>query len=298
MRDAAVGLDTRGVVLEGGGRVDADYVVLATGSTYAYPARPRPGRRTSAGALADLQATHDELALATRVLVLGAGPVGLELAGEIRDVWPDKGIVVVGRGAELLPGYLPEIREDLRRQLVALDIELRLGTRLVALPTTPDGRFGAFVVATDTGEELGADVWFTSFGSQVNTGWLRGSPAVTLTDDGRVPVDEHLRVLGQDRVYALGDITDLPDPKMATWAQTQAPVVIENITCQLEGRAPDTMHAPASGLRILLPLGTRGGVGQLPGPTGPPAPAPLQTVIDRKGADLFTARFADRFRRL
>ena len=97
---------------------------------------------------------------------------------------------------------------------------------------------------------------------------------MTLTDDGTVPVDEHLNVVGQHRIFALGDIADLTDPKMATWAQTQAPVVIENITSLLEGRAPTATYEPATQQRIFLPLGTRAGVGQLPTPTGGVTPAP------------------------
>ncbi|WP_207934544.1 hypothetical protein [Actinomadura sp. KC06] len=45
---------------------------------------------------------------------------------------------------------------------------------------------------------------------------------------------------------------------------------------------------------ILLPLGPRGGVGQMPAEGGPsvlPAPA----VAEYKGADLFTGRFAELF---
>ncbi|MFL6110957.1 MAG: FAD-dependent oxidoreductase, partial [Catenulispora sp.] len=39
VRDHAVGVDPRGVQLASGGRVDADYVVLASGSSYSFPAK-------------------------------------------------------------------------------------------------------------------------------------------------------------------------------------------------------------------------------------------------------------------
>jgi NADH dehydrogenase FAD-containing subunit len=98
-------------------------------------------------------------------------------------------------------------------------------------------------------------------------------------------------------VYALGDIADLADAKMATHAQTQALVVAENLRAQLKGEPPDAVYKPAPVRRIFLPLGTRGGVGQLPMPDGRPSPAALETVIQRKGADLFTARLSERFSR-
>ncbi|BCJ38586.1 NADH dehydrogenase [Actinocatenispora thailandica] len=295
LRDLAASVDAGGVTLAGGGRLDADYLVLATGSSYSYPARPRQAATSAAQALAELRATHDQLARAERVLILGAGPVGLELAGEIREAWPHKGIVVVDPAAEILPGFLPEVRRELRRQLDALGIELRLGTALDGLPPFEDGTAGTFTVSTTGGEKITADIWFRSFGARVNTGYLADGKLVALTDRATVPVDEHLAVRGHRHVYAVGDIADLPDAKMATHAQTQALVVVENVRAQLRGEPPRSGYQPARTRRILLPLGTRGGVGQMPDQDGLPVAAPLDTVIRRKGTDLFTARFAERF---
>src|SRR3954447_10362828 len=128
IRDRAVSVDPSGVTLASGGRVEADYLVLATGSGYPYPAKPNPASTSIAEQLDDLRATHKELSGAGRVLILGAGPVGLELAGEIKEVWPDKSVVIVGKGDQLLPGFLPEVRGALRHQLPGLGVDLRLGT--------------------------------------------------------------------------------------------------------------------------------------------------------------------------
>jgi apoptosis-inducing factor 2 len=295
VRDRAVSVDATGVALGAGGRVDADFVVLATGSCYAYPARPRRMDSSAAAALSDLRETHDQLARADRVLIVGAGPVGLELAGEIREVWPRKQVVIVEKNDEILRGFLPEVGEQLRRQLIDLRIDLRLGTGLTNLPPVPEGRCGAFVVATEKGDDIGADIWFRSFGSRVNTGFLADGRLVDLTPSGLVPVTGRLNVVGHENVYALGDIVDLADPKMATWAQVQAGVVVDNLRAQLEGRLPDAVHTSATERRIFLPLGTRAGVGQLATPDGTTYVAPLETVIERKGRDLFTSRFAQRF---
>jgi len=295
VRDRAVSVDATGVALGVGGRVAADFVVLATGSSYAYPARPRRMDSSAAAALNDLRETHGQLTLADRVLILGAGPVGLELAGEVREVWPSKQVIVLDKNDEILPGFLPEVGAELTRQLVDAGIDLRLGTGLTSLPPVPEGQLGAFVVETEGGDEIGADIWFRTFGSRVNTGYLADGRLTDLTPSGLVPVTARLNVVGHNNVYALGDIVDLPDPKMATWAQTQAGVVVENLRAQLDGRLPDAVYTSATERRIFLPLGTVGGVGQLVAPDGTTYAAPLETVIERKGRDLFTSRFAQRF---
>lgn len=298
VRDAVTSADPAGVTLAGGVRLDADYLVLATGSSHSYPARPREMTTSAAAAAADLRATNAQLAQAERVLILGAGPVGLELAGEIRDAFPRKRVTLVDHAAETLPGYLPEVREELLRQLKALDIDLRGRTSLTSPPPVAAGTAATFTVTTDTGEEITADIWFRTFGTRLNTDYLDDGRLVDLTDRRTVPVDDHLNVVGSqvhENVYAVGDIADLPDAKMATHAMVQAQTVIENLRAQVRGERPGSVYEPASVPRILLPLGAHAGVGQLPGPDGGAVAATVEAVIERKGADLFTARFAHRF---
>ncbi len=105
---------------------------------------------------------------------------------------------------------------------------------------------------------------------------------------------ETLNVKGHDTVYAVGDITDVPEAKMAGYAMQHAEVVAKNITAQLRGEQPSATYQPLPHPMILLPLGPRGGVGQLPTPDGP-AVVSTETVSAYKGADLFTGRFVEQF---
>lgn len=292
IRDRAVSVDSGGVSLASGRRVEADYLVLATGSSYAYPARPKAD--STKEALDDLRRTHKELAGADRVLILGAGPVGLELAGEIKDVWPHKQVTIVDPAEELLPGFAPETRDDLRRQLDELGIRLRLRTALTASPTTEATRAETFTVTTTAGAEITADIWFRAYGGRVNSDYLADSRLTTLTPRGQVPVTETLNVHGYDHVYAIGDLTDIVEAKMAGYAMRHAEAVATNITAQLRGERPTATYQPLPHPTILLPLGPRGGVGQLPTPDGPTA-VPAATVAEYKGADLFTGRFIEQF---
>ena len=292
IRDRAVSVDPGGATLASGRRVEADYLVLASGSSYAYPAKPDAD--ATGEALDDLRRTHKELVGAERVLIVGAGPVGLELAGEIKEVWPHKQVTVVDRGAQLLPAFRPEMRQDLRRQLDELDIQLRLGTGLTAPPTTEPGRAEAFTVTTTDGDEITADIWFRAHGVHVNSAYLADGRLTTLTPHGQVPVTESLNVHGHDHVYAIGDLTDVSEAKMAGYAMRHAEVVAQNIIARLRGEQPTATYRPSPDPMILLPLGTRRGAGQLPTPDGP-AVVPATTVTEYKGADLFTGRFAELF---
>ncbi|MFD1151570.1 NAD(P)/FAD-dependent oxidoreductase [Saccharothrix hoggarensis] len=292
LRDRAVSVDPGGVTLASGRRVDADYLVLATGSSYAYPAKPDAD--STSEALDDFRRTHKELAAADRVLILGAGPVGLELAGEVKEAWPHKEVTIVDPAERLLPAYEPEMVEDLRRQLGELDVRLRLGEALTTPPPTGPGRAGTFTATTTGGDEITADIWFRAHGVRVNSDYLADGRLTTRTPDGRVAVTETLNVRGHDHVYAVGDITDVPEAKMAGYAMQHAEVVAKNIAAQLRGEAPAATYRPLPHPMILLPLGSTGGVGQLPSPDGPSV-VTAATVSQYKGADLFTGRFTEQF---
>jgi NADH dehydrogenase FAD-containing subunit len=228
------------------------------------------------------------------VLILGAGPVGLELAGEIKEVWPEKQVTIIDPAESLLPAFLPELRQDLNRQLGELDIRLRLGTGLATSPPSQPGQAATFTVTTTSGDEITADIWFRAHGVRVNSDYLADGRLTTRNPQGQVRVTEGLNVHGHDHVYAIGDLTDLAEAKMAAYAMQHAEVVAQNIIARLRGEQPAAGYRPSPDPMILLPLGTRGGVGQAPTPDGP-AVIPAATVAEYKGVDLFTGRFAELF---
>ncbi|QXJ23055.1 FAD-dependent oxidoreductase [Actinomadura graeca] len=291
VRRHAVSVDPGGVTLSSGERVDADYVVLASGSSYPFPAKMDTD--VTEQALERLHATSKELAGAGRVLITGAGPVGLELAGEIRAMWPDKHVTIIDPAQEVLPGFLPELRDDLHRQLGDLDIGLRLDTALLTGPPTLPGRAETFTVRT-TGGDITADIWFRCHGVSVNGDYLGDGRVTVRTPRGQVRVTEKLNVHGHDHIYALGDITDIAEAKMAAHAMKHAEVVAANITAQVRGEEPAAVYRPSPVPSVLLPLGPAAGVGQIASPDGA-AVLPARTVAEYKGAHLLIDRFAELF---
>ncbi|MFJ8083586.1 NAD(P)/FAD-dependent oxidoreductase [Streptomyces sp. NPDC096205] len=295
VRQRVASVDPKGVTLADGTRIDADYLVLATGSRYPFPAKSDSDE--AAEALGRLRETHEELAGAERVLITGAGPVGLELAGEIAHVWPGKQVVVLDPAPALLPAFEQSLRDDLHRQLQEAGVELRLGTALAEEPPSEPGRAKTFTVATTDGDELTADIWFRAHGVRVNGDYLADGALTTRTDRGQVPVTGTLAVRGYDHVYAIGDITDLAEAKMAGYAMQHARVAAANISAQLRGETPEAVYTPSPVPSVLLPLGPERGVGQFPSEDDPAVAAvvPAQVVAQYKGGDLFTGMFHELF---
>lgn len=288
VRDRAVSVAGHRVTLASGEVLQPDYLVLATGSRF--PSLAKTDEHDVARVRAWYRAAHEALSSAERALILGAGPVGLELAGEIKASVPDTQVTVADVADDILAGPYPqELRDELRSQLKALGIELRLGIMPTAPPNEPPATLGRITFSTGDGAELEADIWFRAFGVRPNTGYLGGASLVGGRDGpGYVRVDEHLRVLGQTRVFALGDIADA-DRNMAGIAGHQAGLVAANIRALISGDGQLTRWVRFPPV-IVISLGSEGGAGFVNGRiVGPDAVAAI------KGRDLFATGYAALF---
>ncbi|KAI3600521.1 apoptosis-inducing factor-like mitchondrion-associated inducer of death [Moniliophthora roreri] len=93
------------VVLTDGQRVGYDILVLATGSKWDGPiAFPKDPSQVASF----ISGRRQEFAKTQNILLVGRGSVGIELAGEIKDLWPDKKITTIQRDNMLLNGTYPE----------------------------------------------------------------------------------------------------------------------------------------------------------------------------------------------
>jgi apoptosis-inducing factor 2 len=287
VRDRAVRVDPHTVVTASGEEISADFVVLATGSSYPFPAKT--DLVDTHHAQEQVRQTNRALAKADRVLLVGAGPVGIELAGEIRGVWPDKSIVLLDVADELLGGpYLPELKAELRRQLVESRVELILGSPLLAGPPSEPGELGTFTVTTEAGTQIAADIWFRCYGVVPNSDYLGEELASARRSDGFIEVGPTLQVAGQTTVFAVGDISTA-DAKMAGFARHQAATVAENINSLAEGRS-ELARYESMGVAIAVPIGPTGGAGQFPGQDEIVGP---ETISEVKGRDLMVDQFGE-----
>ncbi|AYN30654.1 FAD-dependent pyridine nucleotide-disulfide oxidoreductase [Streptomyces albus] len=193
------------------------------------------------------------------MLLLGAGPVGLELAGEIKAAWPATAVTLVDPAHDILAGPHPsQFRAELRRKLDNLGVELVLGAPLVADPPTPSGVRAPFTVTTGEGRSVRADLWYRCHGAAPATGYLRGDLAVARLEDGRLAVTDELRLSGSATVFAIGDITAVPETKLAKAAELHAEVAAANIRSMITGKGGRHRYRPAPP-GMSLPLGPAGG---------------------------------------
>ena len=118
---------------------------------------------------------------------------------------------------------------------------------------------------TTSGKRVGYDVIFWCIGGRPNTDYLQAHFSEHLDADGRVRVTPQLRVEGEDHIFALGDITNLKENKMALHINGQVPVAEANIRAILARKSPPkTYKAKTGNPMIAVSLGSLSGAAFVP----------------------------------
>ena len=187
-----------GVVEVDGVRHTADHVVLANGAEPIVP--PVPGLRHLEGIWTNREATGMK-AVPRRLLVLGGGPVGVELAQAVRRLGGEAALADMA--AHVLPREPAPLGEALGEVLRRDGVELLL--RANATAARRDGE--DYVLDFDDGRELRGDRLLVATGRRPRVDGL-GLETVGVEAEGHgIPVDAHLRA--GERLWAIGDVTGI-----------------------------------------------------------------------------------------
>lgn len=235
-----------GVVRLAHGEIRYDYLVLATGVTHSYFghddwARYAPGLKTASDALeirrrfllafeaAEQEADPEARRAKLTLVVVGAGPTGVEIAGtfceiarralprDFRAIDTTTARVVLVEGADrVLPGFDRSLSEKARRDLEALGVEVRLNATVRHIDqhgvmigderiVTDNCVWAAGVQASPIGRCLGAEI----------------------DDRGRVLVEPDLSLPGHREVFVIGDLAAVDDAATGERVPGVAPAAMQ-----------------------------------------------------------------------
>ena len=187
-----------GVVEVDSRRYTAEHVVLANGADPFIP--PVPGLRELDGVWTNREVTGMK-AIPRRLLVLGGGPVGVEMAQAVRRLGGE--VVVVEGGPHVLPREAAPLGDALGEVLHRDGIELHVNATATAVRRDGD----EYVLVLDDGDELRGDRLLVATGRRPRVEGL-GLETVGITPDPHgVQVDAQLRA--GERLWAVGDITGI-----------------------------------------------------------------------------------------
>jgi NADH dehydrogenase len=279
---ASIDAKAHAITLADGRRIDYDYLVLATGVSAAYF-----GITGAADNSFALYTRRDSVALRDHILsgfekisadtehpdreftvtVVGGGATGVELAGTLaelrravlRATFPDVDparvhIRLVEMAPDLLMPFHQKLRAYTRRQLVKRGVDVRTSTEIQSIEP------GQVKLADGTTLPTDLNVWAAGVAApDYAASW--GLPQ---GKHGRIAVDGDLRVTGQDRIFAVGDIgiySEDPSPQLAQPALQEGRHAAKQIKRLLAGQPTEPFRYHDKGM--LATIGRRSAVVQL-----------------------------------
>jgi NADH dehydrogenase len=199
-RVQAINSSTRTLSTDDGRQLSYSQLVVATGGrslSFGIPgvAEHSLGFRT----LADVDRLQG---LIERLVIVGAGASGVELACKLADLLDGAAVIeLIEQGPDLLPGSKAFNRDQARSALLQRDVRLRCGTRVLALEASAI----ALEPAASPGgrEQLGCEavIWTGGVGGSVP----QLTPELPLDSRGRLRVSPELQVIGAPGLFAIGD---------------------------------------------------------------------------------------------
>jgi dihydrolipoamide dehydrogenase len=187
-----------GAVEVDGARHTAEHVVVATGADPIVP--PVPGLRELEGVWGTREATSMK-AVPRRLLVLGGGPAGLELAQVVRRLGGEA-VIVEGRD-RVLPREPAPLGEALGEALRRDGIELMLGMHATAARREGD----EYVLGFDGGAELRGEKLLVSTGRRPRVEGIGLETVGVEPSPQGIRVDEYMRA--GERLWAIGDVNGI-----------------------------------------------------------------------------------------
>lgn len=267
-----------------GGSLDFDYLVIGSGATTNYFGTPGAEAnsmaiytRAQALQLRDRIFTQLEHAAAAAsgealtIVVVGAGPTGVEMAGalaELRNdamatVYPELDprrthIVLLEMADKVLAPFAPKLREFAARALRERGVEVRLNTAVKEVRA--DG------VDIGSGDFLKAGVVIWAAGVTVPK--VVGEWGLAQGRGGRITVGNDLRVDGYDSIFAVGDVAITPDPlpQLSQPALQEGKHAAQQIEAMIAGRGTEPFRYQDKG--TLATIGRRAAIGDIALPFG------------------------------
>lgn len=208
-----------------------DKLVLATGSSPIGEvfANDKQVRRLHLWTLADMDHLLTKLSNAKRVIVVGAGFVGLEAAENLRERNLD--VTLIQREDQILTTLDKEMTSPLLKEIKLQGISVRLNTEVDHYTETST----SIIAHLSTGEIIEADVVLVATGVKPNSA-LAQTCGLVCNQRGYIVVNEYLQTSDPD-IYAAGDVIEVYDPilggrttiPLAGPANKQGRIVADNL---------------------------------------------------------------------
>jgi len=293
------------VLLADGQSVPYDYLVIATGGVNFSPCEATGN--STVEMIRGWTATMNNIKNSNECVIVGGGPVGIELAGEIAH-WHQKVKVTIIHSGESLcsnstPWAVPKKKSDkMIKQLKERGVNIMLGERVEGDEEGPitmerlgqhKSLVGPRTIKLKSGKTVSCDLvlWCTGFKPSGDIVAMSAGMQGKVDQKGQVMVNKYLQVEGMSDVFSVGDCNNVAETKMFLTsssnkgmemikAKGQVDFVLANIKAMGKEKPLQEYGIGKNSLKMMITVGNAGVVcGLLP-----------DGAVSAKGGDLMTVQ--------
>ncbi|EEP82858.1 predicted protein [Uncinocarpus reesii 1704] len=235
IRDRVETIERKCVILTSGEKIPYEFLVIATGSAHGGELPSRVGAERKQDGMKRLQQVQYRIKDAKKVVVIGAGAAGVELAADAKEHYPEKEVVLVHSRHAVMNRFGPELQAAALKALEELGVEVILNDRM-AHEDLEQGR-----VVLTSGRVVECDYLINCTGQKPSSNLFAELSPGSISPSGHIDVKPTMQVNDDSlpNVYACGDVASLhvgnPNSRSATH---QATVAGDNVVLAAMGKKP------------------------------------------------------------
>ncbi|EGW35474.1 uncharacterized protein SPAPADRAFT_58703 [Spathaspora passalidarum NRRL Y-27907] len=210
------------------GIVAFDYVIMASGRDRKWPTTPKA--QTKDEFINEMIKSRKDIAANQIISVIGAGAVGIEIAGDIKSEFPDKTVNLIHpHSAFPAEPLTKEFKQMIQNSLERAGVNVYLNTRIAK-----EDESGNLITTDNKTITSNFNFWCTA--KRNNTGILsQDLKTKFVSENNNIFINEYLQLANSnndkiDNFFVLGDLVELPIIKSAGWAMYMGRQVANNLS--------------------------------------------------------------------
>lgn len=209
------------VILMDGKKIKFDYLVIASGSSYATPIKEED--TFFANRVKHLLEAYEKIQKSKRVSVVGGGVVGVELAAELCTHYKDKEITLIHSHPNLMERNSKKTSDYVKSFLEKNGVKIVFNEKIIKKEKNK--------LIGNSGKTYDYDSVFFTVGIKPNTEFMTGKFSDLVTKG--IEVNEFLQLKDHEHIFVAGDVTGIAEEKTAQNAEKHAEIVSQNVLAKI-----------------------------------------------------------------